>query len=127
MRSSVVLSALAPLVLVGPANGVPHVKRDLAQTIWNDIVHAADCTGCQVVLTALKGLADLGTIIFVDTLTEICNISGVSKRSRDCDKLTKHGNLRKKTPTYAPASSPAKVQCSSTFYPELTLDPTRPT
>jgi hypothetical protein len=46
MRSLLVYS-LAPLVL-GQASGASHVERDLAQTIWNDIVHAVDCTGCQV-------------------------------------------------------------------------------
>jgi hypothetical protein len=36
-------------------------------------------TCVQVILTALKGVSDLGTSIFVDVLTEVCDISGVRK------------------------------------------------
>ncbi|KAH8814819.1 putative acid sphingomyelinase [Xylogone sp. PMI_703] len=52
------------------------IKRDLAETIWEDIENAATCAACESVLVALKGLAVFGNTAFIDVITELCKISG---------------------------------------------------
>jgi sphingomyelin phosphodiesterase len=59
-------------------------SRSLASEIWNDIKDAAECSACETVLTLLKGVADLGDTVFVDTVTEICKLSGVGQPEDSC-------------------------------------------
>ncbi|RFU32817.1 hypothetical protein B7463_g3493, partial [Scytalidium lignicola] len=70
------LAAPPALQNLGTRGLEEEVKRDLASTILKDIEDAADCAACQAVLLTLKGLADLGNTIFIDVITEICDISG---------------------------------------------------
>jgi hypothetical protein len=42
------------------------------------VANQISLVSCQVILAALKGLSDLGTTVLVDTLTEVCKLSGVS-------------------------------------------------
>nr|UBK24973.1 phospholipase C [Rasamsonia emersonii] len=118
-----VLALIAALATVATASA-PYDKRDLAQEIWDDIKNAVDCAGCQVVLTALKGVADLGTTALVDVLTEVCNISGkedsdvcsgiISREGPVLDYVLQHLDI---------GSHTSQVICASAFglcqYPEV--------
>ncbi|CRG86965.1 sphingomyelin phosphodiesterase [Talaromyces islandicus] len=77
MRQSFILKALVlGLAICDQTSSSALVDRDLASEIWDDIKNAATCAGCQVILAALKGVSDLGTTVLVDTLTEVCKLSG---------------------------------------------------
>ncbi|KAF4637428.1 hypothetical protein G7Y89_g661 [Cudoniella acicularis] len=52
-------------------------KKSLIDDLVKDIESAATCAGCAAILDILKGLAELGTSLFVDTLTEICIAVGI--------------------------------------------------
>ena len=83
MRSSPSIRMLAGAVLLVAdltaahrSHVQPLAERSLASDLLHDIEGAVDCAGCYTVITALKGLADLGTTTFVDVLSEVCTLSG---------------------------------------------------
>ncbi|OJJ41197.1 hypothetical protein ASPWEDRAFT_167228 [Aspergillus wentii DTO 134E9] len=56
------------------------VTANWAESIWDDVKHAVNCAGCETVLFALKGVADLGEHAFQTVLTDVCDISGTEDK-----------------------------------------------
>ncbi|KAJ5081511.1 hypothetical protein NUU61_009775 [Penicillium alfredii] len=72
MRLAVLLAIFGLL-----ASGVQSKSADeWITTIWDHFKEAVDCSSCQILLSGLKLVADLGEPALVDVLTGVCNLSG---------------------------------------------------